>query len=240
MNDKIAQYVRETMKGYGVSDRKLERELILACRDEYEMRLADGAYEDEAFKAAVENIEEIAKSRIPRRNKFAFALGMGILALCISVLEMLASLLVARLDVYRASMPVCIASIVVIIVLYVILKRGSYRWYDFLILGVMLASWIASTILLLPDFLFNYTPGSDHELNFVFPCLFESRIHRDWMGEGVWSASYSFYPNFLVSLCIFLPALILFLREKLRLSAKDRRAYLQGKFVLREKILSER
>lgn len=62
MNDKIAQYVRETMKGYGVSDRKLERELILACRDEYEMRLADGAYEDEAFRAAVENIEEIAKS----------------------------------------------------------------------------------------------------------------------------------------------------------------------------------
>lgn len=71
------------MKGYGVSDRKLERELILACRDEYEMRLADGAYEDEAFRAAVENIEEIAKSRISRRNKFAFALGMGILALCI-------------------------------------------------------------------------------------------------------------------------------------------------------------
>ena len=140
MNDKIAQYVRETMKGYGVSDRKLERELILACRDEYEMRLADGAYEDEAFKAAVENIEEIAKSRIPRRNKFAFALGMGILALCLSVLEMLASLLVARLDIYRASMPVCIAGIVVIIALYVILKRGSYRWYDFLILGVMLAS----------------------------------------------------------------------------------------------------
>ena len=223
MNDKIAQYVRETMKGYGVSDRKLERELILACRDEYEMRLADGAYEDEAFKAAVENIEEIAKSRIPRRNKFAFAPGMGILALCISGLEMLASLLVARLDVYRASMPVCIAGIVVIIVLYVILKRGSYRWYDFLILGVMLASWIASTILLLPDFLFNYTPGSDHELNFVFPCLFESCIHRDWMGEGVWSTSYSFYPNFLVSLCIFLPALILFMRERLRLSPKNRR-----------------
>ena len=224
MNDKIAQYVRETMKGYGVSDRKLERELILACRDEYEMRLADGAYEDEAFKAAVENIEEIAKSRISRRNKYAFALGMGILALCISVLEMLASLLVARLDIYRASMPVCIAGIVVIIiVLYVILKRGSYRWYDFLILGVMLSSWIASTILLLPDFLFNYTPGSDHELNFVFPCLFETRIHRDWMGDGVWTESYSFYPNFLVSLCIFLPALILFMRERLRLSPKDRR-----------------
>ena len=98
MNDKIGQYVRETMKSYGVSDRKLERGLISACRDEYEMQLAGGAYEDEAFRVAVENIEEIAKSRIPRRNKFAFALGMGILALCISVLEMLASLLVARLD----------------------------------------------------------------------------------------------------------------------------------------------
>ena len=65
MNDKIAQYVRETMKGYGVSDRKLERELILACRDEYEMRLADGAYEDEAFCAAVENIFCVS---LPVRN----------------------------------------------------------------------------------------------------------------------------------------------------------------------------
>ena len=223
MNDKIAQYVRETMKGYGVSDRKLERELISACRDEYEMQLAGGAYEDEAFRAAVENIEEIAKSRISRRNKFAFALGMGILALCISVLEMLASLLVARLDVYRASMPVCVAGIVVILILYLILKRGSYRWYDFLVLGVMLASWIASTLLLLPDFLFNYTPGSAHKLDFSFPCLFISRVHRDWMGEGVWSASKVFYPNFLVSLCIFVPAFILFLREKIRLAANDRR-----------------
>ena len=223
MNDKIGQYVRETMKSYGVSDRKLEWELISACRDEYEMQLAGGAYEDEAFRAAVENIEEIAKSRISRRNKFAFALGMGILALCISVLEMLASLLVARLDVYRASMPVCIAGIVVILVLYLILKRGSYRWYDFLVLGVMLASWIASTLLLLPDFLFNYTPGSAHKLDFSFPCLFISRVHRDWMGEGVWSASKVFYPNFLVSLCIFVPAFILFLREKIRLAANDRR-----------------
>ena len=223
MNDKIGQYVRETMKSYGVSDRKLERELISACRDEYEMQLAGGAYEDEAIRAAVENIEEIAKSRISRRNKFAFALGMGILALCISVLEMLASLLVARLDVYRASMPVCVAGIVVILILYLILKRGSYRWYDFLVLGVMLASWIASTLLLLPDFLFNYTPGSAHKLDFSFPCLFISRVHRDWMGEGVWSASKVFYPNFLVSLCIFVPAFILFLREKIRLAANDRR-----------------
>ena len=223
MNDKIGQYVRETMKSYGVSDRKLERELISACRDEYEMQLAGGAYEDEAFRAAVENIEEIAKSRISRRNKFAFALGMGILALCISVLEMLASLLVARLDVYRASMPVCVAGIVVILILYLILKRGSYRWYDFLVLAVMLASWIASTLLLLPDFLFNYTPGSAHKLDFSFPCLFISRVHRDWMEEGVWSASKVFYPNFLVSLCIFVPAFILFLREKIRLAANDRR-----------------
>lgn len=43
------------------------------------------------------------------------------------------------------------------------------------------------------------------------------------MGDGVWAESYSFYPNFLVSLCIFLPALILFLRERLRLSSKGNR-----------------
>lgn len=77
------------------------------------------------------------------------------------------------------------------------------------------------SILLLPDFLFNYTQGSDHELDFVFPCLFESRVHRDRMGGGEWSTRYFFYPNFLVSLCIFLPALILFMRERLRLSPKD-------------------
>ena len=43
------------------------------------------------------------------------------------------------------------------------------------------------------------------------------------MGDGVWAESYSFYPNFLVSLCIFLPALILFMRERLRLSSKGNR-----------------
>lgn len=53
-------------------------------------------------------------------------------------------------------------------------------------------------------------------------CLRAASTAIGW-GEGVWTESYSFYPNFLVSLCIFLPALILFMRERLRLSPKGSR-----------------
>ena len=77
MRDRIKSYVRETMKSYDVNDGKLAKELVSACYDEYEMQLSNGAGEEEAYAAAVANIEEIVKSKVSPRNKYAFALGMG-------------------------------------------------------------------------------------------------------------------------------------------------------------------
>ena len=93
MREKIGAYIHEVMKDYGVSNKKLERELAEACCDEYELRRSEGDPEEDAFRAAVANIEEIAKEKIVPRNKFSFMLGMGVLALCLSAAEMLGSLL---------------------------------------------------------------------------------------------------------------------------------------------------
>ena len=102
MRDRIKSYVRETMKSYDVNDGKLAKELVSACYDEYEMQLSNGAGEEEAYAAAVANIEEIVKSKVSPRNKYTFALGMGVLALFLSAMEMIASLLVRNIEFHAA------------------------------------------------------------------------------------------------------------------------------------------
>ena len=220
MREKIKNYVHETMKNYDVNDRKLAKELISACCDEYEMQLSNGAGEEEAYSAAVANIEEIVKSKVSPHNKFTFALGMGVLALFLSIAEMIASLLVRNIEFYSIEIPLVWLGFGVIIILYLIFKRRSYRWFDFVVLGVLLLSWFVTLYQLLGDFLFVYTPGSDHELEFVFPCIFKLLVHREWMGDGFYSTSYIFYPNFLVSLAVFITTLVLFIRQKFKLKAK--------------------
>ena len=217
MREKIKNYVRETMKNYGVNDGKLAKELVSACCDEYEMQLSNGVGEEGAFNASVANIEEIVKAKVSPRNKFTFALGMGVLALFLSAMEMIASLLVRNIELYRVEIPVVWLGLGVILILYLIFKRRSYRWFDFIVLGVLLLSWFATLYQLLGVFLFNYTPGSYNDLNFIFPCIFDYRVHREWMGEGNYSTTYFFYSNFLVSFAIFITALVLFMRQKFRI-----------------------
>lgn len=220
MREKIKNYVHETMKNYDVNDRKLAKELISACCDEYEMQLSNGAGEEEAYSAAVANIEEIVKSKVSPRNKFTFALGMGVFALLLSVAEMIASLLVRNIEFYSVEIPAVWLGFGVIIILYLIFKRRSYRWFDFVVLGVLILSWFATLYQLLGAFLFNYTPGSYNDLNFIFPCIFDYRVHREWMGDGVYSTASYFYSNFLVSLAVFITTFALFIRQKFKLKAK--------------------
>ena len=205
------------MKNYDVNDRKLAKELISACCDEYEMQLSNGVGEEGAFNASVANIEEIVKAKVSPHNKFTFALGMGVLALFLSAMEMIASLLVRNIEFYSVEIPVVWLGLGVILILYLIFKRRSYRWFDFIVLGVLLLSWFATLYQLLGVFLFNYTPGSYNDLNFIFPCIFDYRVHREWMGEGNYSTTYFFYSNFLVSFAIFITALVLFMRQKFRI-----------------------
>ena len=181
------------------------------------MQLSNGVGEEGAFNASVANIEEIVKAKVSPHNKFTFALGMGVLALFLSAMEMIASLLVRNIEFYSVEIPVVWLGLGVILILYLIFKRRSYRWFDFIVLGVLLLSWFATLYQLLGVFLFNYTPGSYNDLNFIFPCIFDYRVHREWMGEGNYSTTYFFYSNFLVSFAIFITALVLFIRQKFRI-----------------------
>ena len=123
MRERIKNNVRETMKNYGVNDGKLAKELVSACCDEYEMQLSNGVGEEGAFNASVANIEEIVKAKVSPHNKFTFALGMGVLALFLSAMEMIASLLVRNIEFYSVEIPVVWLGLGVILILYLIFKR---------------------------------------------------------------------------------------------------------------------
>lgn len=216
MNDKIKKYVRDTMKSYGVCDYKLQRELISACCDEYNMQTANGVAPYEAYEAAILNVDDIVKGMVKPGNKFGFSLGMGILALVISIGEMVASLLVANVEFYNVEMLIACALWAIIIILYAIVCRHSLRWYNFLILALLLVSWVVTVYMLLSFFLFEGLPGSWRELEFIFPCVFEERWHRPFMGEGAYETDYKVYLNFLVSAVTFITTLALFIHEKVK------------------------
>lgn len=214
MRDKIDAYVRDKMKSYGVSDAKLASELAEACRDEYKMQKDGGAEEEKAFGAAVCSVDGIIRNMVKPRNKYGFALGVGILALCVSVMEMLCSLLSRAVYFYNAEMIVAAAGFIIITVVYVAVARRNCRWFNFLFLGVIIISWLVTFFLLLPAFFFNYTPGSYQNLQLIFPCLFKISVHRDWMAAGEAIESYVFYSNFIVSLGVFISALVLYFKQK--------------------------
>ena len=220
MREKIGAYIHEVMKDYGVSNKKLERELAEACCDEYELRRSEGDPDEDAFRAAVANIEEIAKEKIVPRNKFSFMLGMGVLALCLSAAEMLGSLLTEWYAFYLVELPLAFAGIVVIAAVYLIVKRRSFRWYDLLVLGVMLLSWFFAFYAMLSVLSFNGAPGSWHDIGFTFPCVFRHIIHRDWWAAGAVETHNVFYPNFLTAAAIFLTALVLFIRQSIAAKRK--------------------
>ena len=135
MRDKIEKYISDTMKSYGVSGSAIKNELANACCDEYNMQVEKGVAPYEAYEAAVANVEEIVKGMVKPGNRYAFSSGMGVLALVISVGEMLASLLARNIYFYEAEMLVVCAGWIVIAVLYAVVCRKSLRWYNFVVLN---------------------------------------------------------------------------------------------------------
>ena len=85
MKTRIKRYIYDTMKNYGVSGGKTAKELYSACCDEYDMQISNGAGQEQAYSAAVANVEEIVKGMVKPANKFTFSLSMGVLALIISI-----------------------------------------------------------------------------------------------------------------------------------------------------------
>ena len=219
MKTRIKGYIYDTMKNYGVSGGKTAKELYSACCDEYDMQISNGAAQEQAYSAAVANVEEIVKGMVRPANKFTFSLSMGVLALIISIGEMFASLL-DDVYFYNVEMPIVLAGWVIIAILYAIFARRSLRWYNFVILGALLISWLASFFSLFVYFFFNGPPGCWQRFYFIFPCVFERHMHRDWFADGEFWTNYIFYSNFLVSLAVFVATLVMFINEKIKKSAK--------------------
>ena len=159
MKTRIKRYIYDTMKNYGVSGGKTAKELYSACCDEYDMQISNGAAQEQAYSAAVANVEEIVKGMVRPANKFTFSLSMGVLALIISIGEMFASLL-DDVYFYNVEMPIVLAGWVIIAILYAIFARRSLRWYNFVILGALLILWLASFFSLFVYFFFNGLPGA--------------------------------------------------------------------------------
>lgn len=220
MRDKIEKYISDTMKGYGVSGSAIKNELANACCDEYNMQVEKGVAPYEAYEAAVANVEEIVKGMVQPGNRYAFSLGMGILALVISVGEMLASLLARNIYFYEAEMLVVCAGWIVITVLYAVVCRKSLRWYNFVVLGVLLASWLASLFIIFPLFFFNGPPGCSQHFEFIFPCVFERRWRRDWFSLGRYETDYWFYANFIIALATFAAVLVLYVNERAKIKLR--------------------
>ena len=220
MRDKIEKYISDTMKSYGVSGSAIKNELANACCDEYNMQVEKGVAPYEAYEAAVANVEEIVKGMVQPGNRYAFSLGMGILALVISVGEMLASLLARNIYFYEAEMLVVCAGWIVITVLYAVVCRKSLRWYNFVVLGVLLASWLTSLFIIFPLFLFNGPPGCSQHFEFIFPCVFERRWRRDWFSPGYYETDYWFYANFIIALATFAAVLVLYVNERAKIKLR--------------------
>ena len=220
MRDKIEKYISDTMKSYGVSGSAIKNELANACCDEYNMQVEKGVAPYEAYEAAVANVEEIVKGMVKPGNRYAFSLGMGVLALVISVGEMLASLLARNIYFYEAEMLVVCAGWIVITVLYAVVCRKSLRWYNFVVLGVLLASWLASLFIIFPLFFFNGPPGCSQHFEFIFPCVFERRWRRDWFSLGHYETDYWFYANFIIALATFAAVLVLYVNERAKIKLR--------------------
>lgn len=220
MRDKIEKYISDTMKGYGVSGSAIKNELANACCDEYNMQVEKGVAPYEAYEAAVANVEEIVKGMVKPGNRYAFSFGMGVLALVISVGEMLASLLARNIYFYEAEMLVVCAGWIVIAVLYAVVCRKSLRWYNFVVLGVLLASWLASLFIIFPLFFFNGPPGCSQHFEFIFPCVFERRWRRDWFSPGHCETDYWFYANFIIALATFAAVLVLYVNERAKIKLR--------------------
>ena len=92
MYDRIRFYVRELMKGYNLTDKKMEREIVLACYDEYKKKLSDGVQAEEAYLASIADVANILKDKKVPESRFRYSLTFSICALVISIVEIIVAI----------------------------------------------------------------------------------------------------------------------------------------------------
>ena len=144
MHNKIKKYVHELMKGYKVFDKQLEKEIVSACCDEYDMQIENGIAEEDAYSASIADVANIIREKSVPKNKFIFSLIVCCCALIVSLIEMIVSkLLVRPLDIYGFELQVVVFALLCVLV-FIIIKRREFHWFDYIILVVLLLSWIST------------------------------------------------------------------------------------------------
>lgn len=218
MNKDIKKYLRDSMKGYGVYSRKLESRLNQTFSEKYYSLISAGVESETAREQVYAYIDTKLKTLVIPKNKYLFPFLMGILAVCISSFELFFSLMYNLVYFYSGEMGIVTGGIAIIIILYLILARRSYRWYDFLVMGIMLVSWGASFFQIFP-FIFSTGEGGSRALDYIFPCVITITTYiNKWVTEP--TITYVFCPNFLVGAGIFITTLIMFIKQRAKIKAR--------------------
>lgn len=225
MDNKIKKRVRGLMQDYKVSNKRLENGLILACNEEYESQIAKGIENETAFNSSVTNVETALKQNFIKKNKYVFSLTICCIALFVSIIEMIVPLFYKEAQYfYSNEMPVVILALCIGLI-YTAINWRKYRWYDFVILGIYMLSYLPVLILIE---LFGYIdsrPGCFAYAEYVFPCII--RINKVWNSSTDFMSEVKIYDfNFILSF-ILAAIIITFtvkkaLKSKRKLSCEDK------------------
>lgn len=171
MHNKIKEYVHELMKGYKVFDKQLEIEIVSACCDEYDMQIENGIESENAYSAAIADVANIIREKSVPKNKFIFSFIICCCALIVSVAEMIVPMLSPQpLEIYGFEMPLFILALCGLLV-FIIVKRREFHWFDYIILALFLLSWI-SALIQIGIYAYHATmPDRYWDAEYGFPCI---------------------------------------------------------------------
>ncbi len=152
-------------------------------------------------------------------NKFTFAFGLSVAALVAAVIEMLFNVMAYNpLDGYGWLFPIIIVAPIVTAVV-VGIRHNRHSWFDYLLIGLLLAVWIATGLQLLFGRPVPRGPGMIPCAEYRFPCLIDLyMVQRETgaeLADGVWTknaTAYSF--EFLVALVSCIVFGVLFIMNK--------------------------
>ena len=221
MYDRIRFYVRELMKGYNLTDKKMEREIVLACYDKYKKKLSDGVQAEEAYLASIADVANILKDKKVPESRFRYSLTFSICALVISIVEIIVAIFSTHpLEFFRFEMPIFILLMMGTLV-FTFIKHRKFYWHDYVILAIFLLSW-ASALFQIGVYAYHATmPDRYWSAEYGFPCIIRILTFVTDSYPNVFyqltnvKDTYCF--NFLVSIISLIIILALIIREKIKI-----------------------
>lgn len=219
MHNKIKEYVHELMKGYKVFDKQLENEIVSACCDEYDMQIENGMASENAYSASIADVANIIREKSVPKNKFIFSLIVCWGALIVSVVEIIVPKLSPQpLEIYGFEMPLCILALSGLLV-FIIVKRREFHWFDYVILAVFLLSWV-STLIQIGIYAYHATmPDRYWDAEYGFPCIIKILTYTTEtfpdVNYGLASIKNTYSFNFIISIIslIIISALVIRIKK---------------------------